>query len=107
MQLAIGKSIVLTGLNTIDLATDSMYDDEAVRKIMEWHYEMMKVFGKRLKKEKETRSKWYEDIHIKEGDFLYYQHQDKKAWSGPVKVFAVKGRDIFIFANRNVRKVLR
>ena len=36
---------------------------------------------------------------------MYYQHQDKKAWLGPVKVFAVKGRDIFVFANGSVRKL--
>ncbi len=38
---------------------------------------------------------------------MYYQHQDKKAWLGPIKIFAVKGRDIFIFANGSVRKVPR
>ena len=32
---------------------------------------------------------------------------DKKAWMGPVKVFATKNKDIFIFANGNVRKVPR
>ena len=38
---------------------------------------------------------------------VYYQHQDKKAWLGPVKVFAVKGNEVFIFANGSVRKVPR
>ena len=64
-------------------------------------------FSKKLKKVSETRSRGYEDIQVKEGDLVYYQHQDKKAWLGPVKVFAVKGRDIFIFANGSVRKVPR
>lgn len=36
---------------------------------------------------------------------MYYQHQDKKAWLGPVRVFSVKGNDIFICANGSVRKV--
>ena len=36
---------------------------------------------------------------------VYYQHQDKKAWLGPAKVFASNGNDIFIFVNGNIRKV--
>ena len=55
LQLVIGKSIVLPGLNNGNVVTDSEYDDEAVRKIMERHYEMMKEFrelefSKKLKK---------------------------------------------------------
>ena len=38
---------------------------------------------------------------------MYYQHQDKKAWLGPVCVFAIKGIDMFILANGIVRKVPR
>ena len=64
-------------------------------------------FSKKLKKASETRSKGYEDIPVKDGDLLYYQNKDKMAWLGPVKVFAVKGRDLFIFANGGVRKVPR
>ena len=38
---------------------------------------------------------------------MFYQYQDKIAWLGPEKVFATNGGDVFIFANRNIRKVLR
>ena len=47
------------------------------------------------------------NIKIYEDDLVHYQHQDKKAWVGPVRVFAVKGNDIFFFANGSVRKVPR
>ena len=109
LQLVTGKSVVMPGLVNGDVAADSLYDDEQVRKIMERHYEMMKEFReqeftRKLKRAKNTRSKGYEDILIKEGDLVYYQHQDRKAWMGPVKA---KGKDIFIFANGNVRKVPR
>ena len=30
---------------------------------------------------------------------------DKKAWLGPVKVFCQRGRDVYLFANINIRKV--
>ena len=46
LQLVTGKSIVLPGLNNGNVVTESEYDDEAVRKIMERHYGMMKEFRK-------------------------------------------------------------
>ena len=64
-------------------------------------------FSKKLRLANRTRMKGYEDIKINEGGLVYYQHQDKKAWLGPVKVFARNGNDIFIFANGDVRKVPR
>ena len=62
LQLVTGKSIVLPGLNNGNIVIESEYDDEAVRKIMEWHYGMMKEFrkleiSKKLKRASETRSK--------------------------------------------------
>ena len=38
---------------------------------------------------------------------VFYQYEDKKAWLGPEKGFAVNGGNIFIFANGNLRKVPR
>ena len=95
-----------------DVATGLLYDDEKVKTIMEIYYAMMKKFReqqftRKLKRAKNTRSKGYENILIKDGDLVYNQYQDKKVWMGPVKMFAVKGKDIFIFANGNVRKVPR
>ena len=89
LQLMTGKSIVFPGLTTGNTATDSLFDDEAVRKIMERHHEMMRKFrevefSRKLNRAKETRLKGYEDEVIKEGDLVLYQHQDKKAWLGSV-----------------------
>ena len=43
--------------------------------------------------------KRYEDKNINEGDLVFYQYQDKKAWLGPEKVFVTIGGDVSIFAN--------
>ena len=43
LQLVTGKSIMIPGLTMGDLATDSMYDDQMIRNIMECHYMMIKV----------------------------------------------------------------
>ena len=62
LQLVMGKSITLPGLTSGNLATESLYDDEAVRQIMERHHEIMKEFRqaeftKKLEIAKKTRSK--------------------------------------------------
>ena len=64
LQLVTGRSVVMPGLVNGDVATDSLYDDEQLRKIMERHYEMMKEFReqeftRKLKRVKNTRSKIY------------------------------------------------
>ena len=105
-----GKSIVFPGLTTGNTATESLYDDEAVRRIMERHHEIMRKFrevefSRKLIRAKETRLKGYEDEVVKEGDFVLYQHQDKKAWLGPVQVFSKQGNSIFLFANGSMRKI--
>ena len=55
LQCVTGKCIVLPGLNNGNIVTVSENDDEAVRKIMERHYGMIKEFrelefSKKLKK---------------------------------------------------------
>ena len=102
LQLVTGKSVMIPGLTMGDMVTDSLYDDEMIRNIMEHNYTMMKEFrelefSKKLRRASKTRMKGYEDIQISEGDLVYYKHQDKKAWLGPAKVFASNGNDIFIF----------
>ena len=39
-----GKSVVHPGVSTRNLATDSMYEDEAVRKAIEKHFEISKEY---------------------------------------------------------------
>merc|ERR1711905_8676 len=112
LQLVTGKSIVLPGLSNGNTTTESLYDDEAVRTIMENHHEILKEyrqveFTKKLEKAKDTRSKGYEDIILKAGDTVLYQNNNKRAWLGPEKVFAVKNKDIFLIANGSIKKVPR
>ena len=112
LQLVTGKNITLPGLTSGNLATESLYDDEAVRQIMARHNEIMKEFReaeftRKLERAKKMKSKGYEDVILKEGDVVFYQHEGKKAWLGPVKVLTVKGNSIFIFENGSIQKVAR
>merc|ERR1712074_193365 len=112
LQLVTGKNIVLPGLSNGNIATESLYDDEAIRRIMERHYEILKQyrqveFTKKLERAKDTRSKGYEDIILKEGDIVFYQNKGMKAWCGPVKVFAIQNNSVFIIANGSMKKIPR
>merc|ERR1712237_112131 len=62
LQLVTGKSIVLPGLSNGNLATESLYDNEAIRRIMERHHEVLKEyrrieFTKKLEKGKRKKEK--------------------------------------------------
>ena len=64
-------------------------------------------FTRKLEKVLNTRFKGYEDRIIEEKDLVYHQAQNEKVWLGPVKVFAIKGSSIWIFAHGDTRKVPR
>merc|ERR1712074_189488 len=112
MQLVTGKSIVLPGVTNGNMVTESLYDDETVRVIMERHNEVLKdfrqlEFTKKLEKARATRAKGYEDITLQVGDLVLYQGGGKKSWLGPERIFAIKNKDIFLIANGSIKKVPR
>ena len=74
--------------------TESMYEDEAVRKIMENHFEVGRKFrelefGVKLDKAMSARMKGFEDMIIQKDDKVFYQTNNEKAWLGPTKVLNV------------------
>ena len=64
-------------------------------------------FLKKLRRTNKTSMKGYEDVKIDTGDLVFYQYEDKKAWFRPERVFSIKGGDVFIFTNGNIRKIPR
>merc|ERR1712074_321012 len=102
----------MTLLTSGNVATESLYDNESIRRIMERHHEMTKEFRqaeftKKLRKAKDTRSKGYEDTILKDGDTVFYQNKGKKAWLGPEKIFMVQKNSVYIFSNGSIKKVPR
>ena len=62
LQLVTGKNVIFPGLSVGNIATELLYDDKLVRKIMERHYELMKEFresefSRKLEIASKTRSK--------------------------------------------------
>ena len=77
LQLVTGKSVMIPGLTTGNMATDSLYDDEMIRNIMECHYSLMKEFivlefSKKLRTVCKTRMKGYEHVKLNDGNLVFY-----------------------------------
>ena len=110
MRLVTGKSVIFPGISTGNLATESLFDSEAVSKIMERHHEITKKFREeeyenKLIKASEVRKGSFNDMKYEEGDLVFYQEKNNKSWCGPVKVFCHRNRDVFIWANGDLKKV--
>ena len=110
MQLVTGKSVVFPGLTTGNMSTDSAFDSEYVQRIMSRHIKMMGEFqiaeyNDKLQSVLKKNGKSWQHVKYKQGDLVYVQFQNKKSWSGPVKVFAQDGADVWIFHNGNLMKL--
>ena len=112
LQLVTGKNIIFPGISAGNISTESLYDDEAVRKIMERHSFMTRAFremefNRKLEIACNVRSRGYEDEILNEGDWVFYQPQGKKSWLGPVKIHSIYDNSIFLFANGSLKKIPR
>ena len=110
MSLVTGKSVTFPGISSGNVATESLFDSDAVKKIMERHHEITKAFreveyGSKLVRAANQTSRSFQDIQYKEGDWVFYQPLSKKAWFGPVKVFVHRGNDVWVWANGDLKKI--
>ena len=85
LMLMTGKSVVHLGISTGNIATESMYEDEAVREDMEKHFEIAKEFrdiefGSKIDKVINARMKGFENMVIKKDNKVFYQTNNEKAW---------------------------
>ena len=104
LSLVTGKAVTFPGISLGNIATESMFDSEAVKKIMERHHEILKEFREieystKLKKAAVQQNRQFNEIRYEEDDWVFYQEKDGKAWKGPVRVHVHRGRDVFVFAN--------
>ena len=110
VTLVTGKSVVIPGISTGNMATESKFEDEAVREAMENRFEITKKFreieyGSKIDKAMKARMKGYEDMVIQKGDMVFYQTNNEKAWLGPVEVTDVDNNYVFVKTNGDRRKV--
>ena len=84
MQLVTGKSVIVLGMTTGNLSTESPFDSENVRALMMRHVKMMKEFQvaeytDKLESVLKNKGKSYQHIRYKQGDKVFVQLQDKKS----------------------------
>ena len=97
-------------MTTGNMSTDSAFDSEYVKRIMSRHIKMMNEFQiaeytDKLNTVLKKNGKSWQHVKYKQGDLVYVQLQNQKSWSGPVKVFAQDGADVWIFHNGNLIKL--
>ena len=110
LSLVTGKSVTFPGISHGNEATESMFDSEAVKKIMERHHEVTKKFreveySSKLHRASRQQNRSFNDVKYEENDLVFYQEKDKKAWHGPVKVFCHRERDVFLWAKGDLKKL--
>ena len=76
LSLMMGKSVIHLGISTGNVATESMYEDEAVRKTMEKHFEIANEFreiefGSKIDKAINARMKGFENMVIQKDDKVF------------------------------------
>ena len=77
LTLMTGKSVVHPEVSTGNVATESIYEDEAVRKTIERHFEISKEFKEiefrsKIDKAMSIRIKCFENIVIQKDDKVFY-----------------------------------
>ena len=110
MSLVTGKSVTYPGVTMGNIATESTFDSDAIRMIIERHHEMTKSFrdveySTKLENASKTRNNKFNDFKYKENDLVSYQDRMQNGWNGPVKVLCHRNRDVFLWANGDLKKV--
>ena len=76
MSLITGKSVTYPGVSSGNIATDSLFDSEGIKRIMERHHDVTKVFretehSQKLEAASETRNYKFNNIKHTEGDLVF------------------------------------
>ena len=110
LQLVTGKSVILPGITYDTPTTNSGFDADNIRQIIQGHHQMMKdyitaEFTKKLVDVSGLRREKYTAIKYKPGDKVYFQRKDDKAWYGPVKVVSHDENSVFVIDRNELIKV--
>ena len=78
-----GKSVVILGISTGNIATESRFEDEAIRETMENCFEFDKQFreiefGSKIDKAMSRRMKGFENVVLQKGDTVFIKQIMRK-----------------------------
>ena len=111
LQLLTGRAVTIPGITNGNVATESpISESEAVRrhidnqrKINEKYREV--EYGEKLRVALNTRNAAFNDYLYNQGEKVFYQHKGGKQWFGPASVAQMEGRNVWILANGEMKKV--
>jgi hypothetical protein len=112
MSLVTGKSVTFPGVTTGNIATESGFDSDNIKHIMDNHHKVTRAFREaeytsKINKISEIPSKPFTRTTLEEGDFMFYQDLLKINWLGPVKVFTQCGENVWVWAQGDLKKVAK
>ena len=102
---------MVPGLTTQNVATKSMLDSEAVRRIME---NLMKITSEFWESDITKKLKECQDVQVYEyqhwdnyleGDKVWYQPLIGKAWLGPALVVTQRGQSVYLYTHWDSKKI--
>ena len=101
LHLVTGKAVVFPGVTVGNLSTDSLCENEVVRRIVERHPKVTEEFRKaeylnKLKQASNTRVKSFQNTKIEAGEKVFFQNKNYKGWHGPAEVFCMKGNEVWL-----------
>merc|ERR1712080_190271 len=110
MQLQLGKAIVIPGFTEGTIVTGSDFDSGLVEKLITNKKIAVKNyngenFSRKIKEAVATRVPRYTGRIYKKNEEVYVQKQDKKRWSGPVKVIHHEGPNVWVMYNGELIKI--
>ena len=110
MMLLTGVAATIPGITDGNIATESISENEAIRKNIARQKTAKNTFiqTEYTDKQKKARNvrinKFYNQTQEK-GEKVWYQRQDRKDWVGPAEVVLMDGRNVYILANVKILKV--
>ena len=78
MSLVTGKSVIFSGISSADVAIESMYDNEGIKRMIERHAMVTKKFREieystKLKKASNVQNRNFNNWRYKEGYPVFFQ----------------------------------
>ena len=111
LQLVTGQAVMVPGLTTSNVATESMTDSEAVRRTMENLMRITSEFReldmrKKLKDCQNLRVRDYQHRrNYVEGDKVWFQPLNGNAWIGPALVVTQRGQSVYLHTHGDLKKI--
>ena len=93
-----------------NIAMDSLFENEAIRRIVERHPRVTEEFRKaeylnKIKQTEKPRLKQFNHHKYQTGEKVFFQNKSEKGWKGPAEVFTQKGNEVWLWSNGDLKRI--